>query len=440
VADRPRRPSQRLDPHALLKSRTDARASIRFGARSVARGCRSRVRLACALVLLPGCTSHTLATPKVSPSPLSRQIPSSSSTPAVGLTEQPSCADQVFDSMTEGQRIGQLFVLGLPGDRLTLSEVAAIRAYHVGSVSFVSSTSVGVRGIRAVADAVQALVNASTTANVRFFVAANQEGGLIQPLQGSGFSRIPSALAQGAMDPATLETRARQWGRELASAGVNIDFAPVLDVVPPGTEDQNRPIGVLQREYGGDPAAVALHGLAFLRGMEAAGIVTVAKHFPGLGRVAGNTDFTAGVVDTATTDDDPYLQPFAQAIDIGVPFVMVALAEYTRIDSHHRAIFSSIVMQRILRRTLHFNGVIISDELGVAAQVSDIPPGRRAVAFLESGGDMVVSKHVDPAVEMYRSLIAQTESSLPFRNLAERAVRRVLRAKQDAGLLPCESS
>src|SRR2546428_10195697 len=96
--------------------------------------------------------------------------------------------------------------------------------------------------------------------------------------------------------------------------------------------------------------------------MERAGVATTAKHFPGLGRVTGNTDFTADVVDDVTTPDDPYLQPFQAAVDGGVPFVMVALATYTKIDPEHLAVFPPTVMQ-ILRGQLCFQGVIVSDEI-----------------------------------------------------------------------------
>src|SRR5204863_5315465 len=196
---------------------------------------------------------------------------------------------------------GQLFLLGLANDQLGSAEQSAIRTYHFGSVWFVEQSSAGAPAIRAVADAVQALATPETTASIRFFVAANQEGGIIQSLKGPGFSTIPSALDQSAIDPSTLQSSAAVWGRELASAGVNLNFAPVLDVVPPGTDAQNAPIGVLNREYGHDVETVGSHGLAFVRGMQQARVATTAKHFPGLGRVHGNTDFAAGVVDRVTT-------------------------------------------------------------------------------------------------------------------------------------------
>ncbi len=209
--------------------------------------------------------------------------------------------------MTLGQEIGQLFMIGLTDDRLDAAERAAIAQSHFGSMVFTKKTSIGVAGVRAIADAVQAQATTAATAEVGFFVAANQEGGQIQTLSGPGFSSIPSAVDQGALPSAELRHKATIWGNQLGAAGINLDLAPVADVVPPGTDARNAPIGQLQREYGHDPATASSHVTAFIEGMHAAGIDTTAKHFPGLGRVAGNTDDTSDVVDTVTTRQDPFL-------------------------------------------------------------------------------------------------------------------------------------
>jgi beta-N-acetylhexosaminidase len=345
------------------------------------------------------------------------------------------CVQQVFDRLTRPEKVGQLFIVGLANDRLGSVETAAIRAHHYGSVTFVVTTTEGAASVKATTDAVQALAPGST-ASVGFFVAANQEGGTIQALRGQGFSTIPSAVVQGEMDPATLQAKAKTWGRELLSAGVNFNFAPVLDVVPPGTDQQNQPIGVLQREYGHDPETVSDHGLAFFRGMKRASVVTSAKHFPGLGRVEGNTDFTANVVDDVTTADDPYLQPFRDAVEAGVPFVMVALATYTKIDPDRQAVFSPTVIG-LLRDQLGFDGVIVSDEIGDAEAVQAIPAGQRAIDFLTAGGDMIISKTTPPADTMAKAILARMGQDASFRARVDEAVMRVLGAKEDAGLLGC---
>jgi beta-N-acetylhexosaminidase len=349
----------------------------------------------------------------------------------------PSCAEAVFDHMSEGQRVGQLFMVGLSqDDKLDGATTAAIRTSHFGSVSFIATTTAGIDAVRSVTDAVQALATDKATAGASFFVAANQEGGLIQALQGSGFARIPSATDQGKLDPSALEDNAADWGADLMAAGVNVDLAPVMDVVPPGDDDQNEPIGVLHRGYGHTPEAVAAHGMAFLSGMQLAGVATSAKHFPGLGRVIGNTDFTADVVDDVTTPNDPYLEPFQAAVDAGVPFVMVALATYTKIDPDNLAVFSPTVMG-ILRDTIGFTGVIVSDDIGNAEAIADVPPGTRAIDFLEAGGDLIISKTVPPAVAMAAAVSALADADASFRSMVDDAALRILQAKEAFALLPC---
>jgi beta-N-acetylhexosaminidase len=166
-------------------------------------------------------------------------------------------------------------------------------------------------------------------------------------------------------------------------------------------------------------------------------VATSAKHFPGLGRVVGNTDFTADVVDEVTTPDDPYLQPFGQVIDAGVPFVMVALATYTKIDPDHIAVFSPVVMN-LLRDQFGFDGVIVSDDIGNAEAIADIPPGDRAIYFLEAGGDMIISKTVPPAMAMWSAILDRVQSGdSAFRQRVDESVRRILIAKDAFGLLPC---
>jgi beta-N-acetylhexosaminidase len=336
--------------------------------------------------------------------------------------------------MTEAQRIGQLFSLGLANNQLGTAELSAIRNQHIGSVWFTATTTVGSAAILAVTKAIQAQATPSATLGVRLFIAANQEGGQIQALQGAGFDKFPSAVVQGGRSIATLTADAKVWGQQLKAAGVNMDFAPVADVVPPGTDATNQPIGVLHREYGHDPATAGSHAAAFIAGMTGAGVATTAKHFPGLGRVLSNTDFSADVVDNVTTANDPYLASFKDTIDAGVPFVMVALATYTRIDASNLAAFSPTVIG-LLRQPLGFTGVIASDSL-TAAAVASIPAGQRALDFLLAGGDLVVVRTASVMVTMVAAVQARATSDPSFAHLVDGAALLVLEAKAAEGLLP----
>ena len=319
---------------------------------------------------MPGSKTPQPVTSLVSPGP-ARHLPSASSASSASSAPSApsapsaaaSCVSHVFSQMSEAQRVGQLFLVGIAG--APAGEVApAVGTYHFGSLLFEGTSTAGVAADRQATRAVQALASAAATARVRFFIAANQEGGQVQELQGPSFSEIPSALDQGQLSAAELQRQAAAWGRELRSAGVNLDLAPVMDVVPAATASQNAPIGAVQREFGHTPQATGTHGVAFIRGMRQAGVATTAKHFPGLGLVTANTDFAAGVVDTTTGPKSPYLASFRAAIIAGVPFVMVALATYTRIDPNHLAAFSSRVMRGLLRQQLNFRGVVVSDYLG----------------------------------------------------------------------------
>ena len=361
-----------------------------------------------------------------------------SATPGAGspTTGSPAaaCVTQVLGNLTLAQRVGELFLVGVDGNIAGPELTAAERTYHFGSL-LLNKTAAGTAALAAQTAAMQELAPADTS-GVRLFIAANQEGGQIQQLSGPGFATMPSALQQGSWSLSTLRASATDWGTDLRAAGVNLDLAPVMDVVPQGSAASNAPIGALDREFGFDPVTNGEHGTAFIQGMAAAGVMTVAKHFPGLGRVAGNTDFTSNVVDNVTTATDPYLNSFRTAIGAGVPMVMVALATYTKIDPAELAVFSPTVM-RLLRNGLGFNGVIVSDDMGQAAAVQAVPVGARAIDFLTAGGDLVTSQSLAPAEQMAAAVLARASGNSAFRATVDSAAQRVLAAKRAAGLLPC---
>ena len=347
----------------------------------------------------------------------------------------PACPNHVFRKMSEAQLVGQLFLVGIAG--APTAEVAqAVRKYHFGSLLWQGTSTAGLAADRQATQAIQSLASPAATARVRFFIAANQEGGQVQELQGPGFTVIPPALAQGQLSTAELQRQAAAWGRELRSAGVNLDLAPVMDVVPAATASQNAPIGALQREFGHTPQVTGPHGVAFIHGLKQAGVAATAKHFPGLGRVVGNTDFSSGVIDTTTGPNSSYLESFEAAIKAGVPFVMVALATYTRIDPHHLAAFSSRVM-RLLRQQLHFGGVIVSDDLGAAAAVAGLSPANRAIDFLTAGGDLITSQSLPAAIAMDQAILARAAHDAAFRATVDSAVFSILDTKVAYHLMPC---
>jgi beta-N-acetylhexosaminidase len=339
-------------------------------------------------------------------------------------------ARRIFRHMTQAQRVGQLFMVDCPTSGIRSATVTAIRRNHVGSVILDGNSTLGVRATRQITDKLQAIA----PDRVKLFISTDQEGGLVQRLRGPGFSSIPSAVQQGRMRPPRLRSDAAIWGRQLRAAGVNVDLAPVLDTVPANSPG-NPPIGDLDREYGHRPVVVARHGVAFALGLADARVDATGKHFPGLGRVAENTDSSSGVTDTVTTRHDRYLRPFAAAANHHVPFIMMSTAIYKRIDPGRPAAFSRTIVTGMLRGDLGFKGVIISDDISAAEQVSGYPAGRRAVNFVAAGGDIVLA--VDPSViaPMAKALLVRAQRHPAFRAKINAAALTVLQAKRARGLL-----
>jgi beta-N-acetylhexosaminidase len=342
-------------------------------------------------------------------------------------------ARAVFERMDEAQRIGQLFMVGGAATGVSAATRSAISTYHVGNVILTGRSALGVSATRSITDGLQGLATASATQTVPLLVATDQEGGEVQVLSGSGFSTMPSGLTQGGWSTSALQSAAHTWGGQLASAGVNTNLAPVMDTVPTGID--NPPIGGFDREYGHTPSVVASHGTAFATGMASAGVLATIKHFPGLGRVDANPDTTAGVTDDVTTSTDPYLGPFSTAMRAGAPLVMMSTAYYHLIDPSRPAAFSPTIVRDLLRGSLGFKGVVISDDLGNAEQVAAWQPGDRALSFIGSGGDIVLTVNPDLVPAMVSAVTARAASDHIFRAKVDAAALRVLLLKQAHGLI-----
>lgn len=367
-------------------------------------------------------TSAPTATPTAGPAPSAG--PTASPTPAV-----PTCTD-LAASFTLKQQVGQLLMVGVTG-ALDDAEREALVATDAGSVILMGNSRVGVRATAEITGAI-----ADLGAGAGVLVAVDQEGGTVQRLSGPGFDTIPPAAEQATLDADELSSRARAWGEQLRRAGVHLDLAPVADVVPAAKRRTNEPVGRLGRGYGSDPDAAAEKVAAFVSGLREADVAATLKHYPGLGEVTGNTDFTANVVDTVTTGRGAAARPFRAGVRAGAGAVMLSTAYYPRIDADHPAAFSPAVVD-LVRTELGFGGVVISDDLGVARAVADVPARDRATRFVRAGGDLAIT--VDPAraAAMASGLLAEAGDDPDLAARVAESTGRVLALKAGLGLASC---
>lgn len=306
---------------------------------------------------------------------------------------------------------------------------------HVGNVIYLGGWQSGPTDLTATSALLQKQASADATGGVGMLVAADQEGGQVQQFK-AGFTRMPSALTQGSWSPEELTRQATTWGQELKNVGVNLNLSPVTDTVPAELGKGNGPIGQWDRQFSSDPASVSRSASAFIAGMAAAGVQTSVKHFPGIGRITGNTDYTtAGLEDTVMTADDPHLQPFVDGWKAGAGLVMMSSATYPNVDAANPAMFSPAIINDLLRGRLGFSGVVITDDIN-AASVKGIPVADRATRFIGAGGDILLTGDTASAPALVEALRAKGEADPDFGSKVEASVKRVLALKQSMGLIP----
>lgn len=339
-------------------------------------------------------------------------------------------ASRAIATMSLDERAGQLimapmFAGGNPAD---LSALISTR--HVGSVVLIGNWNNGTAAAKTAADALQSYAPSGN----QLIVSTDQEGGQVQHLKGSGFDTMPSAVAQGQMSADTLRSSAKTWGGQLKQAGINVDLAPVLGTVQV-KRSSNAPIGALNRDFGLDSNGNAQHGIAFVEGMRDAGVGATVKHYPGLGAVTGNTDFTTeGILDTTTTLDGEQIGAFNTTIKQAKPaMVMMSLATYQRIDSSAPAAFSSKIIDGTLRGSVGYDGVVISDSLSAAA-VSGIATKDLGVRLVDAGGDLACIGDTSYVTPILDGIIARAQSDPAFAKKVTASATRVMTLKYQMGL------
>lgn len=378
-------------------------------------------------------TLEHLAQPQSSSSTLNRDkapTPKSQEHQKAADDSPAAKASRAIATMSLDERAGQLimapmFAGGNPAD---LSALISTR--HVGSVVLIGNWNNGTAAAKTAADALQSYAPSGN----QLIVSTDQEGGQVQHLKGSGFDTMPSAVAQGQMSADTLRSSAKTWGGQLKQAGINIDLAPVLGTVQV-KRSSNAPIGALNRDFGLDSNGNAQHGIAFVEGMRDAGVGATVKHYPGLGAVTGNTDFTTeGILDTTTTLDGEQIGAFNTTIKQAKPaMVMMSLATYQRIDSSAPAAFSSKIIDGTLRGSVGYDGVVISDSLSAAA-VSGIATKDLGVRLVDAGGDLACIGDTSYVMPILDGIIARAQSDPAFAKKVTASATRVMTLKYQMGL------
>jgi beta-N-acetylhexosaminidase len=336
--------------------------------------------------------------------------------------------------MTLDDKVGQLLLVGVSAADPRQGS-GTVRRYRLGSVFLRGHSSLRPAQLHERLAMLQS--DAAAQGLLRLHVAVDQEGGKVRNLRGPGFTQLAAATRQATWDKQTLERNTAQVATQLHASGVSINLAPVADVVPASLGARNPPIGAPGRQYGSTPEGAASSVRVVVGATQRQSVLATLKHFPGLGRGRFNTDYSSNAVDNVMTATDSYLMPFQAGIDAGAEFVMVSSARYPRIDPDNIATFSSTIISDVLRKRMHFGGVIMTDDVGAAVALHAVPVEERAVRFIRAGGDLVLTIQLSDAGPMARALEAEALSDPGFATLVDTAATRVVISKVKAGLVAC---
>jgi len=296
------------------------------------------------------------------------------------------CTDHAALRLAEEERsrIGQTLVTGFAGVEPDAAR-ELLETFRPAGVMLMPRNVRSAAQVRELVDGLQAA--ARDLGLPQLLVAVDQEGGAVLRLGAdAGFTEYPSAMALGVGGDLRLaRDLATAVGRELAAVGVNLAFAPVLDLA---IDPYNRVIG--SRSYGADPEVVAAFGRAVVDGLREAGVLACAKHYPGHGATASDSHLelprlTASLGETRDRD----LVPFRAAIEAGCATIMTAHL-VSALDPDRPVTLSQTALG-VLREELRFAGLIISDALEMQALAGiGLSPGRRGVEALRAGADLIL--------------------------------------------------
>jgi beta-N-acetylhexosaminidase len=314
--------------------------------------------------------------------------------------------------MPHGWQPGQLLFAGFEGSEAPPDLLELVRAGRLGGVVLFARNVESPAQLRSLVTT----LHAAAPAHLPLTVSIDQEGGRVQRLR-APWTEWPPMRQLGERDVAE-QTRAlgSALGRELADLGIDLDFAPVVDV---DTNPDNPVIG--DRSFGRTPEAAARHGVALIQGLQSAGVAACAKHFPGHGDTHLDSHHALPRVDHDLERlQRVELPPFRVAAEAGVASMMTAHVVVSRLDSARPATLSPAVLE-VLRHGLGYDGLVFGDDLEMAAVSDHFTPPEAVRGALEAGCDaLLVCRRSDLRAEVLAVLEALPDPLLeqPARRMA----------------------
>lgn len=329
-------------------------------------------------------------------------------------------ADSVFNTLTNDQKIGQLFMVSAYSSGVEMNAVRIeklINEYGIGGVIFFKGDPVSQASLTN---------HYQTISKLPLLVGVDAEWGLGMRL--NSVMDLPRHMTMGAVSDIRLSY---QLGVEIAKQckriGVHVNFGPVADV----NSNPNNPI-IGQRSFGESPANVTRKGIAFIKGMQHNGLIACAKHFPGHGDTHDDSHYSVPVIPhNSERLDNVELYPFRQMIADSVMGMIVGHLQVPYYDNKPASVSEKIVTG-LLKEKMGFQGLVFTDALNMRGITRSTRPGDADLQALQAGNDVLLcSENIPEAIRRIKEALNAGQIS---QEEIDNKVRKILRAKAHVGL------
>jgi len=338
--------------------------------------------------------------------------------------------NQIIDSMSLSQKIGQMFVVGFNGTSMPSDLANVIKNYNFGNVIYLARNVSNPNTLSQMTNDIQNLMVKEN--KVPGYITIDQEGGRVVRLTNGGTHFISNMAMAATNDVNNSYLEGQAIGKELKNYGINCNFAPVLDV---NNNPENPIIGI--RSYSDNPVLVALYGNQLIKGLKKTDVIACSKHFPGHGNTSVDSHY--GLPTITSSYEELYqieFAPFLSAIANGIDAIMTTHIIFSAIDDKYPATLSEKVLTNFLREELGFNGVIFTDGMEMGAVTKNFGGyDKTAVMAIKAGADVLTYTSFNTPITAHQALMNAVEIGQITEERINESVRRILLMKLEYGLL-----